>query len=399
MRIAVSAGEVSGEQHLARVVRALRELQPSVEVKGMAGAAAREAGAEIIVDCYRRGALMGFSELVRSAGSIFTSFSTMKKLITEWRPDALILVDYPDFNLRLAQVAHKHRVPVLYYIPPKVWAWRASRVKKIAEYVDRVAAIFPFEKEFYKTRGYSAVSYVGHPLTDRLADVRLDLPRTDTVLLLPGSRKSEVEHILPPALRALKLLRRDYPTLSTKVVLAPNMSLEWVKEVAATAIQGAALEEIEWSKEDALTAMTQARAGILKSGTCNLEGAIAGLPFVSVYSGTRFSNLLVSLFVSLKEYSPVNIMRPGTVRELMQVRLDERALEAELRKLLEVGEERTRIELGLAEVRKNLADFDVFDSEFGREDSVAGRVAALVLELGEKGGRKSLHLSAEPGVP
>ncbi len=328
---------------------------------------------------------MGFSELVRSGGSIFASFAAMKRLIAEWRPNLLILVDYPDFNLRLARFAHEHGVPVLYYVPPKVWAWRAHRVKQIAAYVDRVAAIFPFEKEFYKGHGYSAVSYVGHPLTDRMADVQVDLPRSNTLLLLPGSRKFEVELLLPPSLRVFERLRADHPDLDAKVVLAPNMAIEWVKGMASTVVQEATLNAIEWTKEDALTAMSRARVGILKSGTCNLEGAIAGLPFVSVYSGSWFSNLLVSLFVSLKEYSPVNIMRSGTVRELMQVKIDEQSLEMELRKLLDDGEERAKLEQGLAEVRKRLSAFDVADAGSGRDGSVAARVASLALELASRG--------------
>jgi lipid-A-disaccharide synthase len=396
MRIAVSAGEVSGEQHLSRVVRALRELQPNLEVKGMAGAATQEAGAELIIDCYRKGATMGFSELVRSAGSIFTSFSAMKRLIVEWRPDILVLVDYPDFNLRLARVAHEHGVRVLYYVPPKVWAWRANRVKKIAAYVDRVAAIFPFEKDFYAARGYTAVTYVGHPLGDRLANVRLDQPRNDTLLLLPGSRKFEVECILPSALRVWVGLRRDHPTLKTRVVLAPNMSLEWVKGIAGSVVEKTLLDEIEWTTEEALTEMMRARVGILKSGTCNLEGAIAGLPFVSVYSGSWFSNLLVSLFVSLKEFSPVNIMRSGTVREVMQVNIDVRALEAEVRSLLDDGEYRARVESGLSEVRASLASCDTSSGESDSHGSVARRVAALALELGAKGGNECLALNQAP---
>jgi lipid A disaccharide synthetase len=172
------------------------------------------------------------------------------------------------------------------------------------------------------------------------------------------------------------------------------MSIEWVKGVAATVADAALLDETEWTTEDALTAMTRARVGILKSGTCNLEGAIAGLPFVSVYSGSWFSNLLVSLFVSLTEYSPVNIMRSATVREVMQVKIDEGELEAEVRKLLDNSEERSRVESGLAEVRASLAAYDVPDGGSDSHASVARRVAALAVALGEKGSQERLTVSA-----
>jgi lipid A disaccharide synthetase len=169
------------------------------------------------------------------------------------------------------------------------------------------------------------------------------------------------------------------------------MSIEWVKGVARPIVEGALLDEIEWTTADALTEMTHARVGILKSGTCNLEGAIAGLPFVSVYSGSWFSNLLVSLFVSLEEYSPVNIMRSGTVREVMQVNIDVEALAAEVRKLLDEGVYRAQVERGLAEVRASLAACDSSDAgsvsstdntSSTDNSSVARRVAVLALELG-----------------
>jgi lipid-A-disaccharide synthase len=324
---------------------------------------------------------MGFAELIRSIGSIFSSFSAMKELLVGWRPHLLILVDYPDFNLRLARFAHSRGVRVLYYIPPKVWAWRAGRIRQLAAYVDHIAAIFPFEREFYKARGYSALSYVGHPLIDRCSELRLAPARDETLLILPGSRTFEVERILPPSLRVLRRLQESYPNLKGKVIVAPNMSIEWIRGVAAGVLGAREVDQIEWSREDALAAMGRARVGLLKSGTCNLEGALAGLPFISLYSGSWFSNLLVSLFVPLKEYSPVNIMRSGTVREFMQVRINEEALERELRKLVAEGEERSRVELALTEVRARLSEVDW--NQVGAEGGtdVAGRVAALALSL------------------
>lgn len=396
MKIAISAGEVSGDQHLARVVLALKAHDPSVEVRGMAGAACRAAGAELLIDCYRSGAAMGFSELLRSWRGIWSSFATLKDLLRSWRPDLLVLVDYPDFNLRLARAARAVGVPVLYFIPPKVWAWRPGRVRAIAAAVDRVAAIFPFEPEFYQKHGYSAVTYVGHPLGDRATECAAALARGTerSLLLLPGSRRFEVERILPPLLRVFTALRTRHPDLRARVVLAPTICSEWAQQLARTALGDGASAAVEWSHAEPLAEMLRAHTGILKSGTCNLEGAMAGLPFVSVYSGSWFSKIIVDLLVSLREYSPVNILRRGTVKEFMQVRIDEPALTAAVDELLTEGPTRQQVQSGLAEVRAALLNADPVgdDGALGcGQPSVAERVARLAYEMAARGvqGRKS----------
>jgi lipid-A-disaccharide synthase len=301
-----------------------------------------------------------------------------------------VLVDYPDFNLRLARAARAVGVPVLYFIPPKVWAWRPGRVRAIAAAVDRVAAIFPFEPEFYRNHGYGAVTYVGHPLGDRASECAAAAVRADerTLLLLPGSRRFEVERILPPLLRVFAALRERHPDLRARVVLAPTISSEWALQLARTALSAGAsaaqLAAVEWSHAEPLAEMLRAHTGILKSGTCNLEGAMAGLPFVSVYSGSWFSKIIVDLLVSLREYSPVNILRRGTVREFMQVRIDEPALTAAVDELLIEGPTRQQVQRGLAEVRAALLKADPVgdDGVTGSgQCSVAERVARLAYEM------------------
>jgi lipid-A-disaccharide synthase len=382
LRIVISAGEVSGDRHLAKVVAALKASHPGCEVRGMAGPECQRVGSELLVDCYRTGATMGFAEIVRSLSKIFTSFKLISKLITEWRPHLVVLVDYPDFNLRLAKVAHQAGVKVLYYIPPKVWAWRSGRVAQIKSNVDRVAAIFPFERAFYATHCYQNVTYVGNPLGDRLSDAAYD--RSNTLLLLPGSRKFEVDRILPPMLRVFERVRATRPALSARVVVAPNMNLEALTAVSSTIVSADTLAAVSWSQGDAIEEMMRARAGILKSGTCNLEGAVAGLPFVSVYSGSMITKVITSLLLRINEYSPVNIMRPGTVREVFGVTIDEVALEREVVKVLDEGSSRDQIISGLTEVRESLKSFD---SQDGMENctTVAQRVAHLIASMSSEG--------------
>jgi lipid-A-disaccharide synthase len=382
LRIVISAGEVSGDRHLSKAVAALKESYPDCQVRGMGGRECEQAGAELLVDCYRTGATMGFAEIVKSLTKIISSFRTMSKLIREWKPDVVVLTDYPDFNMRLAKVAHRAGCKVVYFIPPKAWAWRSGRVELIKRYVTRVAAIFPFEKKFYADRGYPHVTYVGNPLGDRVRDDVVD--RSFTLLMLPGSRKFEVELILPPMLRVFERVRRNRPTLRGRIIAAPNMKTEALDALVRSTVSGDTVASLSLAHGDALEEMRHARAGILKSGTCNLEGAVAGLPFVSVYSGSWVSKVITSALVRLKEYSPVNIMRSGTVREVFGVRIDEDALERAVIQILDDGVERERSLAGLAEVRAMLTGFDS-PPGMTREGTAAERLAYVITSVAQGG--------------
>lgn len=374
LRVVVSAGEVSGDKHLARVIPYLKAKSPGCELRGMAGRECADAGVELLVDCYKSGATMGFGDVLKSAGKIYNSYRTMSKLIREWKPDVVVLVDYPDFNMRLAKVAREVGTKIVYFIPPKVWAWRAGRVEKIKLYVDRIAAIFPFEPAFYQARGYDKVTYIGHPLGDLIAEVPEE--REQSLLMLPGSRRSEVERILPPMLRVFERLSVQRPGLRGRVVVAPNMSPEWLLELARGCVSEGTVQSLEWTQGDSLAEMRRAKAGILKSGTCNLEGAVAGLPFVSVYSGSNLSKVIASALVPLTEYSPVNIMRPKTVKEVFGVTIDEAELEREVLSLIDQTDARAAMVKSLSEVRSSLT---VPAGALGGS-SVPERIAQLIVD-------------------
>jgi len=393
LRIVISAGEVSGDRHLSKAVAALKAQYPDCEIRGMAGRECEQAGAELLVDCYRSGATMGFAEILKSITKIFASFKTMSKLVREWKPDVLVLTDYPDFNMRLAKVAHRAGVRVVYFIPPKAWAWRPGRVELIKQFVTQVAAIFPFEKKFYADRGYSHVTYVGNPLGDKVTN---EWPERDnTLLMLPGSRKFEVDLILPPMLRVFERLRRERPELKGRVVAAPNMNPEQLSAFARNVVSTTTLEHLSWTHEDALKEMRTARAGILKSGTCNLEGAVAGLPFVSVYSGSWVSKVITFFLVRLKEYSPVNIMRSGTAREVFGVRIDEDALEEAVIEILDDGPRRETMIAALGEVRTMLTSFDI-PPGMNHPGTAAERLAHVVVTVARND--KSSQMNEERGA-
>ena len=396
LRIVISAGEVSGDRHLAKAVAALKVAYPGCEIRGMAGKECQQAGAQLLVDCYRSGATMGFAEILKSLGKILSSFRTMSALIREWSPDLVVLCDYPDFNMRLAKVSHKAGCKVLFFIPPKVWAWRPGRVELIKKYVNHVAAIFPFEKAFYAERGYSHLTYVGNPLGDQVTgDNRT---RTNTLLMLPGSRTFEVKLILPPMLRVFERLRAQRPGLAGRVVVAPNMNPDELTAMAGTVVSQDTVSALSWAQGDALDEMRSARAGILKSGTCNLEGAVAGLPFVSVYSGSWVSKVITSLLVKLKEYSPVNIMRPGTAKEVFGVTIDEDALERETAKILDDGADREKMRAALAEVQVLLKSFDL-PAGMTTSSTAGERLAHVVVSVakGDVVARISEQRGAENG--
>ncbi len=381
MKILISAGEVSGDQHLARVVRAIKAREPDSQIRGMAGRFCQEAGAQLDIDCYRAGAGMGFFELFRSGGTIISSFKAISGLCKSWQPDLLILVDYPDFNLRLARVAKRCGIRVLYFIPPKVWAWRSGRVRSIRRYVDQVAAIFPFEPTFYARHGFSRVRFVGHPLSERVNQSSVCSERANTIVFLPGSRKFEVERLLIPMLKAFSTLKQRNSELRPVVVLAPNIDVRWVKGLIGDHVPEQLLDLVEWSKEDALSAMYRARVGVLKSGTCNLEGAIAGLPFVCVYSGTVLAKVIISIFVALQEYSPVNIIRANTVKELMQTTLSPDDVVREIESILNDGEARRAMIQGLGEVARSLCESDHGTPTDSGRCSVSERVAQMACEM------------------
>lgn len=393
LRIVISAGEVSGDRHLSKGVVALKALYPDCQIRGMGGRECEQAGAELLVDCYRSGATMGFAEIVKSITKIFGSFKTMSKLIREWKPDVVVLTDYPDFNMRLAKVAHEAGCKVVYFIPPKAWAWRPGRVELIKKFVTQVAAIFPFEKKFYADRGYPHVIYVGNPLGDKVTN---EWPERDnTLLMLPGSRKFEVDLILPPMLRTFERLRRTRPALKGRVVAAPNMKAEALSALARNIVSASTLEHLSWTHDDALEEMRKARAGILKSGTCNLEGAVAGLPFVSVYSGSWVSKVITWFLVRLKEYSPVNIMRSGTAREVFGVTIDEDALEQAVVEILDDGPRRETMISALGEVRAMLTSFDI-PPGMNHSGTAAERLAHVIGSVAQ--GEQNAHVSGERGA-
>jgi lipid-A-disaccharide synthase len=384
LKIAISAGEVSGDRHLSRVVRELKAINPSCKIRGMAGNACEQAGARLEVNCYKEGSTMGFVEALRSLGKIRRAFKIMQKLLESWRPDVLLIVDYPEFNLRLAKHAKRLGIKVVYYIPPKIWVWRSGRIRRIKRYVDKVAAIFPFEENFYRNLGYSNICFVGHPVAEHAMPERIESETgAKRLLLMPGSRRFEVERIIVPALQAVEQLRNEGINLVPVILLAPTIERNWVVDLLRETVHSSVCEAIEWSTEEPLSVMASSHIGILKSGTCNLEAAIARLPFVCVYSGSWLAKVVVSLLIRLREFSPVNIIQPRTVPEVIQTTLSARDIAQEVSQMVEASAHQ-KVVTKLERVSELLYDAPIDSLSSGFVCNVSQRVSEIVQDVIKK---------------
>ncbi len=387
LRIAISAGELSGDEHGAALARALRACSPDVSLRGMGGKNLRDANVTTDVDCEKSGALMGFYEVFRGFANVFRAMREMKKLLREWRPHLLILIDYPDFNLRLAAYAKKLGIPVFYYIPPKVWVWRAHRVKKLIALVDRIALVFPHERAFLESRGYHRASYVGHPFVDTLAArVGADgAARTRArqalgieedrcaVALFPGSRKSEVARNLKNMLDGFRLLKKKIPDLCGIIPLPATLK----KDSISTQIRPD--DDISITDGRSLDVLRACDVGLLKSGTSNLQAAFVGLPFVMFFIPPRVGAAILRVLTYINEFSPVNIVRPHTVVELIQGQASPQNIASHLEDLLLNKEKREALQQGLADVVKKLSSYDR-EPGFEKCHTSYERVAEMVLQ-------------------
>ena len=372
--IMLVVGEASGDLHGAHLVRALREKEPGLEVSAVAGEALKREGVNVLFDVVRI-AGMGLTELAGNLSNLWRAYVLLKKFLRERRPDLLILIDFPDFNLRLASVAKRLGVPVLYYITPQVWAWRKRRVKKIARAVDRAAVVFPFEAEFYAGAGLRA-DFVGHPLLDVARATRpraetldrLGLDRSRrTIALLPGSRPREVEYHLPAMLRAAEILRQEMD-VQFALVRASTVDL---KELAARV--GVFSVPVSLSDGDAYNVLEAADLVWTASGTATLETALMLRPMVIVYRMSRTTFALARRLVRVDYIGMANIIAgEKVVPELIQDDLTPERIAAESRKILGDTGLRDAMTAKLGEVRKRLGS-----------PGAAARVAAMAFDMME----------------
>ena len=344
IRLMIVAGEPSGDAHAAELVHALRESAPDAEWEffGGTGPQMRGAGVESIVNTDEL-AIVGLVEEARALPKFWRAFKALRAAGTERKPDAVILVDWPDFNLRLATACKRRGLKVIYYISPQLWAWRSYRVRNIRRDIDLLLSILPFEKDWYAQRGISKVEYVGNPLT---GEVHARYGRTEfcrrhnlhtglpIIALLPGSRRHEVTHILPVMLAAASLILRDKPQTQFVLPLAPNRQTKDLQpfiaaqpEVAArlTIMQGVMRETVAASDVAAVA-----------SGTATLETALLGVPLVVVYKTSPLNWHTLGRLINVAHISLVNLIAGERLApELLQNEFTAPRLASELLRLLE----------------------------------------------------------------
>lgn len=280
MKYFFSAGEASGDVHAAQVIRELRQLDPQSEITFLGGDEMAEASGHEPLIHYRRMAYMGFIDVARHLPEVLGNLSAAKRAIADMRPDAVVLVDYPGFNLKLAEYAHSLGIPVHYYIAPKLWAWKEYRIKKLRRYVDRLYSILPFEPEWFGERGVKA-EYVGNPSVEEVEQALSALPPREEfaalhnpdarpiLALVPGSRMGEIKANLP----VMDAVARRHPEMQVVVAGAPSIDVEVYRQFT----------EFPVIHASTLQLMSYARAALVTSGTASLESALAGAPQVVCY--------------------------------------------------------------------------------------------------------------------
>jgi lipid-A-disaccharide synthase len=363
-RLMVVAGEESGDAHAASLVRRLRERAPGArfEFFGSTGARMREAGVESVVredDL----AITGLVEIARALPRFVSAYRSLKRAALARRPDAVVLVDWPDFNLALARALHRRGLRVIYYISPQLWAWRSHRVRQVRRDVDLMLTILPFERAWYEERGFASVEFVGHPFAGAVSPrltraefrARHDLDASSPVVaLLPGSRRKEFERILPSMLDAAALLLNERPSAQFVVALASRRAhAEAERVIASHHARERLAPRVRIVQDEAREALAAADAAAVCSGTATLEAALMGTPPVVVYKESALNWHTLGRLISVEHYGLVNLVAGERVApELMQDDFTGASLARELHALLDPARNaRTRERLREATAR------------------------------------------------
>ena len=375
-QIMILAGEASGDAHAAEFVEALARLDPQLRASGMGGAAMRRAGVDVFFDSSII-AVVGLIEVAKHWGDIKRAMAAIVQRLEQERPDLLILVDYPEFNLKMARRARRLGIRVLFYVSPQVWAWRPKRIHKIGRLIDHMAVIFRFEQAWYERAGIP-VTFVGHPLVDKVpaeidaAAVRARLGVADgkrLVGLFPGSRQSEIARLLPLLLEVAARMRAREPELEFLLPVASTLDAEAIEARCREAGLG-----IRVSRDDIYDLIGACDAIATCSGTVTLEIALLGTPMCILYRMSALSYAIMRRLITIPHIGLANIVAGGpVVREFLQRDATPGAVGDELFRLLDDGAYRREVKAGLARVRDNLGE--------GRG---AENMARLVISLLEK---------------
>jgi len=370
------AGEDSGDTYGALLATELHRAAPDVVVRGMGGHAMARAGVDILVDSSELG-VVGVFEVLKRLGTFRRIFRDLVHRAQAERPEAVVLIDYPGFNLRFAKRMKALGIPVVYYVSPQVWAWGKRRIPKIARLVTKMLVIFPFETTVYSRTGLD-VQFVGHPLLELIPPRQPDEPACDpnTVLLLPGSRFDEVDRLLPVMVQAAAALHAETPRLRFVIPVSREKIGERVRARLQGLLTTAGGPDIQVDVGHTREWLRRGIAGLAASGTITVESAISGLPLVVVYRVRSFDYMVARILVHVRYFTMVNVILKRLVfEEFLQDQVTVANCTRALRAILPGGERRAEVEAGMAETVERLG---------GRGRASAKAAAAVLDVIGRK---------------
>ena len=369
MKYYIIAGEASGDLHASNLIAELKKKDKSAEFRAWGGDLMRNQGATLVKH-YRHMAFMGFVEVVAHLRKVLGNINECKSDMLRYQPDVVILVDYPGFNFRIAEFAHRKGMKVCYYISPQVWAWKRHRVKKVKKFVDQMLVILPFEEPFYKEYGINA-SFVGHPLLDELSKLkspsrlhfihRNDLSeKKEIIALLPGSRKQEVERMLGTMLKVIP----HFPQYQFVIAGAPSLDKTlYLKMIGHS--------DVRLVENQTYELLQNASAALVTSGTATLETALLSVPEVVCYKANRLSYLIAKNLIQVNYISLVNlVMEKEVVKELIQDEYNEANLVKELESLLQDPKKQRRV----------LDDLDILKHKLGNAGA-SEKAAEVIINM------------------
>lgn len=307
-RLYFVAGEASGDNHGAALMQALRHLQPDIELLGRGGPRMKRVAGEQFCDWSDKAGVVGLWEVVKHYGYFRHQFRKTLREIASTKPDAVVLIDYPGFNLRLARVLHEGSLgaKVIYYISPQVWAWNRARIPKMARWLDLMLCIFPFEADLYRQSGLRAI-FVGHPMIENLEAKRLNASRDPNLVgIFPGSREREVRKLMPILIQVMRELRARRSNLRFEIAAASEALAQTVR--AEIEVAGNSLGEVDLVVDAAAGTMQRSIVGVIASGTATLEAAFFRLPFVLIYKVAWLTYLAARLLVQVKHLGMPNVL-------------------------------------------------------------------------------------------
>ncbi|MBP2645986.1 MAG: Lipid-A-disaccharide synthase [Firmicutes bacterium] len=372
-KVMLSVGEASGDLHGACVAEALKKIEPSVKLFGMGGDAMRSAGVEIHHDIKDLG-VIGFVEVIRNLPRLFRLRDELVALMEHERPDVLVIIDYPDFNVRLAKKAKQLGIPIVSYIAPTAWAWRRGRAKDVAKIVNRVAAIFPFEAEVYQEAGADVV-FVGHPSLDIVKNTMTKEEayrhfgadaEKPVILLMPGSRRQEINTLLPVMLEACEIIRKQVAGCQFFLPVASTISRDSLQEMISQS-----QVPVKFTTGNNYDIMNISHVAICASGTATLETSLMGVPTIILYKLATLTYVLGKLLVKIPHFGLPNIIAGRkVVPELLQDAVNAETIAAEAIKMLTDDVLRQQMVNDLADVKRRLGEY-----------GAVTRVAQTILEI------------------